>query len=503
MSGGPGGDAAPGETQHGQENERVAETEVDRQGNDMSKGPIPPPELNRTQVVQLDAEQFRLQTGEMRLGEFLLLKRLGKGATGTVYLARQESQNRDVAVKVLAKHLASNPTILQRFQREARLMAALDNSHILRGYAVGEDHGYHYLAMEYVDGTSLGSWLQKVERLSVGDALHIVLAALDGLQYAHEQGLIHRDIKPDNILITSAGAVKVADLGLAKGIADDLSLTQTGFSTGTPVYMSPEQTRDSKHIDRRSDIYSLGIVLYACLTGVEPFKGETFIQLFEAKQRGIYVPARRLNDEVPDRLDYIIDRMLAKDPKFRYQNCAEVWRDLNKLQLANPALTFVQSGGGFVATPRQPAAPALDAPTPMPNAEPEAWLVRAANFPDVRKLSRKQVIALIENEKLDGNAQASRSPTGEFRTLGNFREFDAAIRSQLAKVEAARRATELSAHFQAIVEEHQVYQQKHPVPDHVPGMTRWQVRLACSAVAIAALFFGSLWVKLLVYVLWW
>src|SRR5260221_7832679 len=247
MSGGQGGEAAPSETRSGEEGERVADTEVDRRGG--------VPELGRTQVVQLDliasqrtvgeegsAEQFRLQTGEMRLGEFLLVKRLGKGATGTVYLARQESQNRDVAVKVLAKHLASNPTILQRFQREARLMAALDHPHILRGYAVGEDRGYHYLAMEYVDGISLGNWLQKVERLSVGDTLHIVMAALDGLQYAHDQGLIHRDIKPDNIMITSAGAVKVADLGLAKGIADDLSLTQTGFSTGTPVYMSPEQT---------------------------------------------------------------------------------------------------------------------------------------------------------------------------------------------------------------------------------------------------------------------
>src|SRR5262249_4383203 len=157
----------------------------------------------------------------------------------------------------LPKMLAANKDFVARFHREAKLMAKIDHPNVLRCYAFGEDKGTHYFAMEYVDGGSMEGWVRRVGRLSVGDALHIVLACANALAHAHELGLIHRDIKPDNILLTSKGVVKVADLGLAKATQEDLGLTKTGTGAGTPLYMSPEQCSDVKHVDARTDIYSL------------------------------------------------------------------------------------------------------------------------------------------------------------------------------------------------------------------------------------------------------
>src|SRR5207248_6262426 len=138
-------------------------------------------------------------------------------------------------------------------------------------------------------------------------ALHIVLACAHALQHAHELKLVHRDIKPDNVLLTRKGVVKLADLGLAKAQDEDLSLTKTGTGAGTPLYMAPEQARDVKHVDHRSDIYSVGCMLYYFLTGKLPFTGETLVEVIDAKQKGKFTPARRLNADIPPRLDLIID----------------------------------------------------------------------------------------------------------------------------------------------------------------------------------------------------
>ncbi|MFL5340499.1 MAG: serine/threonine protein kinase [Gemmataceae bacterium] len=474
--------------------------------------------MTRTQVVPLDGvtpplpaderddaateeSQSPTQIKGQRLGDYFLLKRLGKGATGSVYLAQQQSLERQVALKVLSKHLADDPTFVLRFQREARLMAKLDHPHIVRAHAVGEERGYHYLAMEFVDGHTLGSWLVRLGRIGVGDALHVVMATLDGLQHAHDHELIHRDIKPDNILITNTGVVKVADLGLAKGIADDMTLTRTGHTTGTPLYMSPEQTRDAKYIDGRSDIYSVGCMLYRCLTGRAPFEGDTFIELFEAKQRGTHVPARKLNDEVPERLDHIIERMLAKDPKFRYQNCADLWRDLDGLKLASPTLRFIGGNPEEAAAllrPVRKAAPVQTTKTPLP-AEPrqeaEFWYVHAINFTGVRKLTRKQVLEMIEDINFDWKAEASRTPGGEFRVLGSYREFEAAVRGRLAKIQAERRATRHKSKFQEIVDQHGVHQDSREAAAKTSNVVSWVIWIVAVAVVIAGLYLGSLALK--------
>jgi eukaryotic-like serine/threonine-protein kinase len=280
-----------------------------------------------------------------RLGDFRLLKRLGSGGMGNVYKARQISRNRDVALKVLFRHLADQPAVLQRFHREADLMTRLEHPHLLRGYEVGEDQGWHYLAMECVEGGSLQAWLGRLGKFPIPDAVHVALACARALQYAHDRGMVHRDVKPDNLLLTARGVVKVADLGLAKALVDELSVTQTGTAAGTPLYMAPEQALDAKHVDGRSDLYSLGCVFYALLTGRPPFRGTNVVDLIQAKQRGAFPAARRFTPQVPERLELVLTRMLARAPEQRYQTAAELAEDLEGQALAGDRLSFFPARG--------------------------------------------------------------------------------------------------------------------------------------------------------------
>ena len=396
------------------------------------------------------------------LGDYRLIKKLGSGGMGTVFQAIQLSLQREVAVKVLAKPLAANPAIVERFYREARLMARLDHPHIVRGYGVGEERGFHYCAMEYIDGASLQDWLKKLKKFSVSDALHVALACARALAYAHGHHLIHRDIKPDNILITRAGVVKVADLGLAKTVDDDLELTKSGIGAGTPYYMSPEQARNAKHVDHRSDLYALGGMLYALLTGQPPFRGASALEVVQAKEEGKFPPARRFNVEVPERLDLIIDKCLAKNPDHRYQSAEELIKDLEALGLANERLSFIAAD----TSPAPANGPAPRAKPPRPAAETAArrpeepagdwWYVKFRTDEDVlvtRKLTTGQVVALIKDELVDVTAQASRRADGDYRGLATYREFEPLLRGRLAKAKAERKAAQFRSFYEKIVEE--------------------------------------------------
>ena len=442
-----------------------------------------------------------------RLGDFLLQKKLGEGAMGIVYQAWQESLDRVVAIKVLAKHLSNDPIFVQRLVREARAMAKLDHPHILHCYAVGETRGCHYLAMEYADGGSLETWLNKFGNLTVGDALHIIMAAADGLQHAHEQDLIHRDVKPDNLLITSRGVVKVADLGLAKGASDDLTLTRTGMGAGTPVYMAPEQARNAKSVDGRADIYALGGVLYRCLTGQAPFQGETYIELFEAKEKNQFTRASKFNDDVPKRLDFMIGKMLAKDPRFRYQTCADLLDDLASLELANPGLSFVssatvsasavrKSSGAWRSQASAAAVSALLPVTPASEPEPEWWYIKAMNFDGIRKMNRKQVLELIQDVHFDWKAEASRSREGEFRALGTFREFEGAVKGRVAKGHADRKTATFKSKFKEILkEEEEEYHRDRELSTLVRRWGSWIILIVIVAVLGIGGYFGYLALK--------
>jgi serine/threonine-protein kinase len=397
-----------------------------------------------------------------QLGEYRLIKALGQGGMGAVYKARQISLDRDVALKVLPKHLVGNKTFVERFQREARLMAKLDHPNILHCYGVSEDHGFQYMAMEYGEAGSMQQWLNKLGKLEVGDALHVVLACARALEYAHEQGLIHRDIKPDNILLTAGGVVKLADLGLAKALSEDIGLTRTGTAAGTPLYMSPEQARDVKRVDCRSDIYSLGCMLYCFLAGRTPFQGETLVELNEAKEKGKYPPARRFNPHVPERLDLFIDKMLAKQPEHRYQTCTELIKDLESLQAANPGLSFLgKSVSVIAASPRKELA--RTTPTSVPSQpsvpgmeDPNIWYItymtKKGNLV-TNKMTTAQVQELIKDRDFDAQAQASHRLKGGYRSIATYPEFEQALRGRLVQAKADRKAAKFQSMYKQIEKE--------------------------------------------------
>jgi eukaryotic-like serine/threonine-protein kinase len=298
---------------------------------DFSEGPMP---------AEKKPQPAPPEKSGSTLGDYRLLKKLGQGGMGAVYKAQQISTERIVALKVLAKELAAKESFVLRFKRESRAMTKLDHPNVLGCLDVGEAKGFHFLAMELVEGGSVEGWLKKLGKFTVGDALHVVLKTCEALQHAHEKSIIHRDVKPDNILLTADGTIKVADLGLAKDTDEDVSLTKTGAGAGTPVYMAPEQARDVKRVDARVDIYAVGVMMYVLLTGQPPFKGDTLVELISAKEKGKFDPMRRHNDEVPPKLDLIVDKMISKDPKLRYASCQDVIEELTPLGLAAEHLSF-------------------------------------------------------------------------------------------------------------------------------------------------------------------
>ena len=268
------------------------------------------------------------------LGDFRLIAKLGEGSMGTVFKAEQVSKKRLVALKVMNKDLASRPGYVARFHREARAMARLDHPNLVRCYAAGEAHGFIYLAMEYLDGGSLQDRIAKGS-LSVSESVTMNIAIARGLQAAHESGLIHRDVKPDNVLLTKSGIPQITDLGLAKAADDDAAgLTQTGIGIGTPLYAAPEQMKDAKNVDARCDIYSLGCLFYCCLVGKPPFEADSLLGMIKAKEKGTYIPASVAKPGVPPVLDRILTKMLAKRPEHRYDSCEEVSQELEWSGLA-------------------------------------------------------------------------------------------------------------------------------------------------------------------------
>src|SRR5438445_10385697 len=209
-------------------------------------------------------------------GEFFILRRLGQGGMGQVYLAEQLSLKRKVALKVLLPGLAASPSALQRFKAEAEAVARATHANIVQVYNCGEADGLNYMALEYVEGRNLREFVTRKGSPEVLLALSIMRQVASALQRASELGIVHRDIKPENILLTRKGEVKVADFGLSRvreGDRPPLNLTQSGVTMGTPLYMSPEQVQ-SQPVDARTDIYSFGVTCYHMLTGEPPFRGQ-------------------------------------------------------------------------------------------------------------------------------------------------------------------------------------------------------------------------------------
>ena len=279
-------------------------------------------------LTYFQAEQF-LQGKWKRftIGKYRVLERIGSGGMGQVFLCEHKLMRRRVAVKVLPTAKAEDQSSLERFYREARAVAALDHQNIVRAYDIDQEDNLHFLVMEYVDGSSFQDIIKKSGPMDVLRACHYMYWSAIGLQHAHEQGLIHRDIKPGNILVDRQGVVKILDMGLARFFNDDEDLITKRFDEnvlGTADYLAPEQALDSHTVDGRADIYGLGATFYFLLTGGPPFIDGTIAQKLIWHQNREPRPLKTLRPEVPDGVVNIIKKMMAKDREARFQSPAEL-----------------------------------------------------------------------------------------------------------------------------------------------------------------------------------
>ncbi len=306
-----------------------------------------------------------------RFGDYEILAELGAGGMGRVYRARDLTLERLVALKTLAPQYGSDSGFVQRFLKEARAAARLNHPNIVQIYDFGQDGETYYLAMEYVDGHSLGAYLKR-GHFSERDAILVIRHACRALAVAHVEGLVHRDIKPDNLMLTSKGEVKLVDLGIAKRVDEDQSLTQTGQAVGTPHYISPEQIRGARDIDARADIYSLGATLYHLVTGHTPFRGTSGALVMSMHLVQPLADPRTYVPGLSDGLCRVIRKMMAKDRDERYPDVDALDRDLYRLQTGEapegnePHDTAVETAIR-VDRATGPAASAHGAPTAAPH----------------------------------------------------------------------------------------------------------------------------------------
>src|SRR5688572_4257530 len=242
------------------------------------------------------------------VGNYDLEVKIADGGMGSVYRARSRVTGEVVAIKILSPHLASNPVLRRRLEQEYNAARTLDHPNVVRALDFGSEDDIPYLVMEFVEGESLGQRIERCGKLEEAEAVRIIAQVAQGLHKAHKQGMIHRDVKPDNVLLTPAGQAKLTDLGLVKEVDADLNLTRTGRGLGTPHFMSPEQFRNAKKADVRCDIYSLGATLYMMVTGQLPFKSCGPVDAWMKKINNDLAPPRDLVPNISNRMDWAIRR---------------------------------------------------------------------------------------------------------------------------------------------------------------------------------------------------
>ncbi len=305
--------------------------------------------------------------GPQVLGGYELLEKLGEGGMGAVYRARKAAAGESVAVKLLPPQMGNDAVRLKRFEREFRAALRLDHPHLVKVLDFGSERGFHYLVMELVQGQSLGRHIEEKGALAEEEAVRIILQVAAALQQVHELKLVHRDVKPDNVLLTPTGVAKLADLGLVKVLDEELGLTTPGSGLGTPNYMAPEQFDDASHAGPRCDIYSLGATLYAAITGQVPFQGPTFLSVIKKKQAGELTPVRLLAPGVSERTERAIRRAMSPDPVWRHASAAEL---IAELTASRPAGT---------ASARRESRRATRPVTPPPGAERRVHVREVSN----------------------------------------------------------------------------------------------------------------------------
>lgn len=289
-------------------------------------------------ITKRQAERLKQVADAERTGQqipgYKVMGKLGAGAMASVWKAKQLSLDRFVAIKVLPKKFTSSAQFVERFYAEGRSAALLNHPNIVQAYDVGKAGDYHYFVMEFVDGRTVYDDIVKHKRIPEGDAIDMIMQIADALQHAHERGLIHRDVKPKNIMITKEGVAKLADMGLARAVSDrEAAEDEKGKAFGTPYYISPEQIRGEVKINATADIYSLGATLYHMVTGAVPFDGKNPSDVMHKHLKSELVPPDHVNPKLGAGISEVIEMMMAKDPKKRYGSCKDLLVDLKAVRL--------------------------------------------------------------------------------------------------------------------------------------------------------------------------
>jgi serine/threonine protein kinase len=338
------------------------------------------------------------------VGDYEIVEKIAEGGMGTVYKARHRESGQVVAIKMVSSDMLSNAVLLKRFENEFRAASRLDHPNIVRALDFGTADGRPYLVMEFVDGESLGQKLERDGRLPEAEALRIVHLAAEGLEHAHKNGMIHRDVKPDNIMLTNDGQAKLADLGLVKEVDAELNLTRTGRGLGTPHFMAPEQFRNAKNADVRCDIYSLAATMYMMVTGELPFRSLGPLDAWMKKVNNDLPPPRKLVPELSERTDAAIRRAMQAEPKQRPESCREFVEELT-------------GDGQPRAHQPEPAAPPA-----------EMWYLFYKDDAGVTHTVKGTAGAIRRSLREGllgdaGNVRASRSKKGPFELLRSYPEF--------------------------------------------------------------------------------
>jgi serine/threonine-protein kinase len=292
-------------------------------------------------VTERQLSRLRSMVEQERSGQtipgYKVLEKLGAGAMATVFKAKQLSLDRMVAIKILPRKFSSNPQFIERFYAEGRAAAQLNHPNIVQAFDVGQAGEFHYFVMEYVEGQTVHDLIVANKRFNEQEALDIAVSVAEALEHAHQKGLIHRDVKPKNVMFTPQGVVKLADLGLARAIGDkEAAEAEAGKAYGTPYYISPEQIRGEVNIGPQADIYSLGATLYHMVTGSVPFNGKNPSEVMQKHLKTPLVPPDHVNPRLSAGISEVVERMMAKSRKDRYKNCQELLTDLRAVRRKEP-----------------------------------------------------------------------------------------------------------------------------------------------------------------------
>jgi serine/threonine protein kinase/tetratricopeptide (TPR) repeat protein len=292
-------------------------------------------ELSLFQTETLQTPVKELSTGTTFAGRYQIIEELGKGGMGKVYRVLDKKLNEEVALKLIRPEVASDKQTIERFSNELKLARKIAHRNVGKMYELMEDEGTRFITMEYVPGENLKNTIRRIGQLPVAKSIAIAKQICEGLAEAHRLGVVHRDLKPSNIILDSEGNSRIMDFGIARSLSGE-GITGTGVMIGTPEYMSPEQV-EGKEVDQRSDIYSLGIILYEMVTGRVPFEGDTPLSIAHKQRYEVPQPPEELNAQIPEHLSGLILRCLEKDKEKRFQSAADVYSELSGIEKGIPA----------------------------------------------------------------------------------------------------------------------------------------------------------------------